>query len=81
VFSQFSTRSPQIEYVLDRERAKTLGVAVSSVFSTLQSFLGGAYINDFNLFGRTYPGHRAGRSDRAQRARIRRRPVRALRRR
>jgi HAE1 family hydrophobic/amphiphilic exporter-1/multidrug efflux pump len=54
VFSQFSTRSPQIEYVLDRERAKTLGVAVSSVFSTLQSFLGGAYINDFNLFGRTY---------------------------
>jgi HAE1 family hydrophobic/amphiphilic exporter-1/multidrug efflux pump len=54
VFSQFSTRSPQIEYVLDRERAKTLGVSVSSVFSTLQSFLGGAYINDFNLFGRTY---------------------------
>jgi HAE1 family hydrophobic/amphiphilic exporter-1/multidrug efflux pump len=54
VFTQFSTRSPQIEYVLDRDRAKVLGVSLSSVFSTLQSFLGGAYINDFNLFGRTY---------------------------
>jgi len=54
VFTQFSTRSPQIEYVLDRDRAKVLGVSLSSVFSTLQAFLGGAYINDFNLFGRTY---------------------------
>jgi hydrophobe/amphiphile efflux-1 (HAE1) family protein len=54
VFTQFSTRSPQIEYVLDRERAKVLGVPLSSVFSTLQTFLGGAYINDFNLYGRTY---------------------------
>jgi len=54
VFTQFNTRSPQIEYVLDRERAKTLGVSLSSIFSTLQAFLGGAYINDFNLFGRTY---------------------------
>ncbi len=54
VFTQFSTRSPQIEYVLDRERAKVLGVPISSVFNSLQAFLGGAYINDFNLFGRTY---------------------------
>lgn len=54
VFSQFSTRTPQIEYVLDRDRVKTLGVSLSSIFSTLQTFLGGTYINDFNLFGRTY---------------------------
>ena len=54
MFTQFSTRSPQIEYVLDRERAKMLGVSLSSIFSTLQAFLGGNYINDFNLFGRTY---------------------------
>ena len=54
VFTQFSTQTPQIEYVLDRERAKTLGVTISSIFSTLQTFLGGSYINDFNLFGRTY---------------------------
>jgi HAE1 family hydrophobic/amphiphilic exporter-1/multidrug efflux pump len=54
VFTQFNTNSPQIEYVLDRERAKVLGVPLSSVFETLQAFLGGDYINDFNLFGRTY---------------------------
>ena len=54
VFTQFSTQTPQIEYVLDRERAKTLGVTISSIFSALQTFLGGTYINDFNMFGRTY---------------------------
>jgi len=54
VSTQFSTRNPQIEYVLDRERAKTLGVSISGIFSALQTFLGGTYINDFNLFGRTY---------------------------
>jgi hydrophobe/amphiphile efflux-1 (HAE1) family protein len=54
VFTQFNTRTPQIEFVLDRERAKTLGVSISSIFASLQTFLGGSYINDFNLFGRTY---------------------------
>jgi len=54
VFTQFNVRTPQIEYVLDRERAKTLGVSISSIFGTLQTFFGGNYINDFNLFGRTY---------------------------
>jgi hydrophobe/amphiphile efflux-1 (HAE1) family protein len=54
VFTQFNTRTPQIEFVLDRERAKTLGVSISSIFATLQTFLGGNYINDFNLYGRTY---------------------------
>ncbi|HEY8054130.1 MAG TPA: multidrug efflux RND transporter permease subunit [Steroidobacteraceae bacterium] len=54
VFTQFNVRTPQIEYVLDRERAKTLGVSLSDIFSTLQTFFGGNYINDFNLFGRTY---------------------------
>jgi HAE1 family hydrophobic/amphiphilic exporter-1/multidrug efflux pump len=54
VFSLFNTKTPLIEYVLDRERAKTLGVPLSNIFDALQSFLGGSYINDFNLFGRTY---------------------------
>ena len=54
VFTQFNTRTPQIEFVLDRERAKVLGVSISSIFSSLQTFLGGNYVNDFNLFGRTY---------------------------
>ena len=54
VYTQFNTRTPQIEFVLDRERAKTLGVSISSIFASLQTFLGGSYVNDFNLFGRTY---------------------------
>ena len=54
VFTQFNVRTPQIEYVLDRERAKTLGVSLADIFSTLQTFFGGNYINDFNLFGHTY---------------------------
>ena len=54
VFTLFSNRVPQIEYRIDRERVKTLGVPISDVFSSLQAFLGGAYINDFNLYGRTF---------------------------
>ena len=54
VGTQFNLRVPQIEYVVDRDRAKSLGIPISDVFSSLQTFLGGTYINDFNLFGRTY---------------------------
>jgi hydrophobe/amphiphile efflux-1 (HAE1) family protein len=54
VFTQFNADTPQIEYVIDRERAKTLGIPISDIFSSLQTFFGGSYINDFNLYGRTY---------------------------
>ena len=54
VSTQFSTRVPEIEYLIDRDRAKSLGVPISEIFGTLQMFLGGTYINDFNLFGRTF---------------------------
>ncbi|HEY0973590.1 MAG TPA: multidrug efflux RND transporter permease subunit [Solimonas sp.] len=54
VFTQFSAETPQIEYVIDRERAKTLGIPISAIFSSLQTFFGGSYVNDFNLYGRTY---------------------------
>ncbi|WP_420468150.1 efflux RND transporter permease subunit [Panacagrimonas sp.] len=54
VFTQFNASTPQIEYVIDREHAKTLGIPISDIFSSLQTFLGGSYINDFNLYGRTY---------------------------
>ena len=50
----FRTDVPTIEYVLDRERAKSLGVPISDVFEALETFFGGTYVNDFNLFGRTY---------------------------
>ena len=54
VSTQFNSQVPEIEYVIDRDRAKSLGIPISDIFSSLQTFLGGTYINDFNLFGRTY---------------------------
>ena len=53
-YSGFDPRVPQIEYEVDREQVKSLGVQLSDVFFTLQTFLGGYYVNDFNLYGRTY---------------------------
>ena len=54
VFSTFSASTPQLLVKVDRERAQTLGVAVADIFGALQTSLGGAYVNDFNLFGRTW---------------------------
>jgi hydrophobe/amphiphile efflux-1 (HAE1) family protein len=54
VYSGFDPRVPQIEYQVDRDKVKSLGVDLSDVFFTLQTFLGGYYVNDFNLYGRTY---------------------------
>lgn len=53
-FSTFEANTPQVALDLDRDKAKTLGVKISDVFSALQSQLGGYYVNDFNLFGRTW---------------------------
>src|SRR5437764_11684555 len=54
LFSSFSTSTPQFKYDLDRTKAKLLGLNVPDVFNTLQIFLGSLYVNDFNLFGRTF---------------------------
>ena len=54
VYSGFDPRVPQIEYDVDRDKVKSLGVQLNDVFFTLQTLLGGYYINDFNLYGRTY---------------------------
>jgi multidrug efflux pump len=54
LFSSFQVNVPQIETRVDRERAKTYGVALTDVFETLQVYLGSLYANDFNRFGRTY---------------------------
>lgn len=54
VFTTFSASTPQIRVVVDRERAQTLGVAVSDIFNMLQIALGGNYVNDFNYLGRTW---------------------------
>jgi len=54
VFSNFSVGVPQLFAHLDRTKAQQLGVDVQDVFSTMQTYLGSVYINDFNRFGRTY---------------------------
>src|SRR5438309_7486935 len=54
VYSCFDPRIPQIEFRVDRDKVKSLGIPLSDVFFALQTFLGSFYINDFNLFGRTY---------------------------
>jgi HAE1 family hydrophobic/amphiphilic exporter-1 len=54
LFTSFSTSTPQFNYDLDRNKAKLLGLSLPDVFSTLQIYLGSLYVNDFNLFGRTF---------------------------
>ncbi|MFN5876032.1 MAG: efflux RND transporter permease subunit, partial [Ignavibacteria bacterium] len=54
LFTQFDATVPQMKIDLDREKARKLGVPVDQVFQVLQSMLGGAYVNDFNKFGRLY---------------------------
>ncbi len=54
VFSTFSANTPLLNLNIDRERAQTLGISISDVFTALQATLGGYYVNDFNLFGRTW---------------------------
>jgi HAE1 family hydrophobic/amphiphilic exporter-1 len=54
VQSTFRAGVPQIYVDVDRVKAKTLGVPLDSIFSTMQAALGSAYVNDFNKFGKTY---------------------------
>ena len=54
VFTLFNTGTPRIFADIDREKAQQLGVTPDQVFATLQTYLGSSYVNDFNLFGRTY---------------------------
>ena len=52
--STFRASSPQLFVDIDRVQVKVKDVPLSSVFTTLQAYLGSAYVNDFNLSGRTY---------------------------
>jgi hydrophobe/amphiphile efflux-1 (HAE1) family protein len=54
VSTTFDPATPQVKVELDREKARTLGVPVDSVFATLQTYLSGLYVNDFVRFGRVY---------------------------
>ncbi|HEX5515191.1 MAG TPA: multidrug efflux RND transporter permease subunit [Gammaproteobacteria bacterium] len=53
-FSSFQVNVPQLDAKVDRARAKAQGLDLTDIFTTLQVYLGSAYINDFNRFGRTY---------------------------
>jgi len=54
VFTSFDPNYPQVKVELDREKARTVGVQVNDAFQTLSTAMGGAYVNDFNRFGRLY---------------------------
>ena len=54
VNTTFNPATPQVSVELDREKARTLGVPVDSVFQTLQAYLSGMYVNDFVRFGKVY---------------------------
>ena len=54
LFTSYTVNVPQVDAAIDREKAKTHGVAISDIFDTLQVYLGSLYVNDFNRFGRTY---------------------------
>jgi hydrophobe/amphiphile efflux-1 (HAE1) family protein len=54
VFSTFSATNPSIHLDIDRDKAQILGVKLSDVFQALQTSLGGFYVNQMNLFGRTW---------------------------
>jgi HAE1 family hydrophobic/amphiphilic exporter-1/multidrug efflux pump len=54
VFANYDDKVPQIEYEVDRDKVKSFGITLSDVFFALQTFLGGYYVNDFNLYGRTF---------------------------
>lgn len=54
MLSTFQSNVPQLDAIVDRDKVKEGGVGLTDVFDTLQVYLGSAYVNDFNLFGRTY---------------------------
>lgn len=54
VFTTYNTGTPRLHVSIDREKAEQLRVPVDRVFSTLGSYLGSTYINDFNYLGRTW---------------------------
>jgi HAE1 family hydrophobic/amphiphilic exporter-1 len=54
VYSTYAADTPQIYLDIDRDKAQVLGVKITDIFNALQSTLGSFYINDFNVFGRTW---------------------------
>jgi HAE1 family hydrophobic/amphiphilic exporter-1 len=53
-FTFFTARTPSFQLEVDREKAKKMGVLVSDVFTTIQTYLGSTYVNDFTIYGRNF---------------------------
>jgi hydrophobic/amphiphilic exporter-1 (mainly G- bacteria), HAE1 family len=53
-FSFFTARTPGYQVDVDREQCKKLGVSISDVYTTMQTFLGSRYVNDFTIYGRNF---------------------------
>ncbi|ASZ12409.1 multidrug efflux RND transporter permease subunit [Chitinophaga pendula] len=53
-YTFFSAATPEYNVSVDRDKCKQMGVAVGDVFSTLQTYLGGLYVNDFTRFSRSF---------------------------
>jgi hydrophobe/amphiphile efflux-1 (HAE1) family protein len=54
VYTPFRNDVPQLRLLVDKEKAKVMGVPVNTIYSTLQSLFGSFYVNDFNKFGKSY---------------------------
>lgn len=54
IFTTFSANVPQLYVDVDRDKVRKLGIPLNQIFSAMQTFLGGYYINDFNKYGRTF---------------------------
>jgi hydrophobe/amphiphile efflux-1 (HAE1) family protein len=53
-FTNFNTRNPSLDAVVDRDKAEMLGVPARNVYATLQTYLAGSYVNNINLLGHTF---------------------------
>ncbi len=53
-FTNFNTRNPSLDAVVDRDKAEMLGVPARNVYATLQTYLAGTYVNNINLLGHTF---------------------------
>lgn len=54
LFSGYQVNVPQLSLVVEREKARAMGVALPDVYQSLQAFLGSVYVNDFNYLGRAW---------------------------
>jgi multidrug efflux pump subunit AcrB len=63
LFTSFRANTPWIDLRIDRTKAKAKGVSMTELFNTIQVYFGSLYVNDFNLFGRTWQVNVQGNAD------------------